>query len=184
MGALAAATACLGGLTSCLPVLSLYFHTRDVSYRAPLSGSQLLDWKNESLFEGKYRFPHIGFKPELAPPTDAAWGNVRSFRTADGSDVVQEFWCPATDSGGNALPAHAVRGVVVLLVGLGDSVEKNGHLAAFLASKGFAVHGMDYPGYGQSQRDALMGRCVLARRGLALTTARARRGLALNNALT
>jgi pimeloyl-ACP methyl ester carboxylesterase len=164
MSIASAATACFGALSACLPMFSLYYRTCDVSYRVPLRGKQLLDFKNESLFEGKYKFPHVGYRPELAPPLDG-WGccpacsrqNVRPFPAGDGKNVLQEFCCDAKDEKGKALPAAKARGVVILLVGLGDSVEKNGHVAAYLASKGFAVHGIDYPGYGQSQRDANMG---------------------------
>ena len=142
---------------SCLPILSLYYHTCDVNYRVPLRGNQLLDFKNESLFQGKYEFPHIGYKPELAPPLEDGWGCCKLFRAADGEMMLEEFFCDAKDQEGKALPPDKARGVVLLLVGLGDSVEKNGHVAAHLASKGFSVHGMDYPGYGHSQRDAATG---------------------------
>ena len=71
--------------------------------------------------------------------------------------MLVEFYCNAKDPKGKALPEEKIRGVVLLLVGLGDSTEKNGHVAAHLASMGFSVHGIDYPGYGQSQRDAAKG---------------------------
>jgi alpha-beta hydrolase superfamily lysophospholipase len=157
---LSAVTSCFGGLATCLPIFSLYYHVCGVSYRAPLSGSQLLDWKNEALFKDKYAFPHLGYKPELAPSIEDGWGvsaTYNLFPASDGKGMIQEFACPAQNGLGRALPKDKIRGIVIVLVGLGDSVEKNGHVARFLASKGYAVHGIDYPGYGRSQRDAKTG---------------------------
>jgi hypothetical protein len=51
------------------------------------------------------------------------------------------------------LPAGPPRGVVYLLHGLFEHVERYTHVGAFLAAAGFAVHGLDHQGHGQSEGD-------------------------------
>eukprot|EP00290_Baffinella_frigidus_P008403 CAMPEP_0180137618 /NCGR_PEP_ID=MMETSP0986-20121125/12342_1 /TAXON_ID=697907 /ORGANISM="non described non described, Strain CCMP2293" /LENGTH=510 /DNA_ID=CAMNT_0022079159 /DNA_START=44 /DNA_END=1576 /DNA_ORIENTATION=+ len=134
---------------SCMVAISaLYYRTCPVPYRINDPRKLTLDFKNQPL--QKYEHAHIGYKPELAPQnTHEGWDGQLLFTASDGKGKIVEFHTAA-----KGVEPHAV---VLLLPGLGDTAHKFGHVASALAARDFAVHGMDYPGWGKSQSDAGSG---------------------------
>jgi len=61
--------------------------------------------------------------------------------TEDGLQLAGEYSIPAAD----------IKGVVILLHGMGEHFGRYGHVAAYLNSIGYAVVGMDHRGHGKSQ---------------------------------
>eukprot|EP00286_Rhodomonas_abbreviata_P000018 CAMPEP_0181288068 /NCGR_PEP_ID=MMETSP1101-20121128/129_1 /TAXON_ID=46948 /ORGANISM="Rhodomonas abbreviata, Strain Caron Lab Isolate" /LENGTH=392 /DNA_ID=CAMNT_0023392153 /DNA_START=61 /DNA_END=1236 /DNA_ORIENTATION=+ len=172
-------------LTAVLATTSYYYHVCDVDYRVELSDSCIPKFQEQKL--EKYKFPHIGWKPDLFPPkTEGAWYETKPFLASDGKTVLQSFSSLPANLGGKRASvrelclrkgwrsdedlkrdlercptldpvAGSPKAVCILLAGLGDSIMRNGHLADILACKGFSAHGFDYPGWGMSQKQAGLG---------------------------
>jgi hypothetical protein len=101
-------------------ISSLYYHTSPLSYRVPLRNDQKVDYLTQPL--SKYAFPHIGFKPELAPSRSrAGWHGRAPFIARDGKTILQEFFSfPYSASSTQQKP----KALCILFPGLGDSVER------------------------------------------------------------
>ena len=158
-------------------ISSIYYQKCPVTYRVPLRKDQRVDYLTQPL--KKYAFPHIGFKPELAPTRSrAGWHGRAPFIARDGKTILQEYFSFPYNAN-SQVPFTPLKpsALCIIFPGLGDSVERVAVFADELARycrnlfyslfmeddtlwpsrAGFAVHGMDYPGFGRSQRDSRSG---------------------------
>jgi alpha-beta hydrolase superfamily lysophospholipase len=68
-----------------------------------------------------------------------------SYRSADGTQLAGYRWAARND--------QPVRGVVVLVHGMGEHLRRYDHVAEALTSQGFVVYGHDHRGHGASLAD-------------------------------
>ena len=103
---------------------SIYFHSSPISYRIPLRKDQKVDYLKQPL--KKYAFPHIGFKPELAPTRSrAGWHGRAPFIAKDGKTILQEFFSfPYSAARQGPFIPDKPKALVIMFPGLGDSVER------------------------------------------------------------
>ena len=82
----------------------------------------------------------------LSPAGSLAGGvSPRYFRSpSSGLFVHYRTWSPSVKP----------RGVVYILHGIFEHIERYSHVAEFWARKGFVVHGLDHQGHGASEGDA------------------------------
>ena len=73
----------------------------------------------------------------------------RTIRTRDGLDLRRRDW-----------PSDGARGTIVIVHGLGEHIDRYGHVAAALNGRGWDVVGYDHRGHGRSPGDR--GRLVAA----------------------
>mmetsp|Transcript_16827 Transcript_16827/g.40339 ORF Transcript_16827/g.40339 Transcript_16827/m.40339 type:complete len:408 (-) Transcript_16827:266-1489(-) len=173
-----------GVLSTMLACSSFYYHVCDVDYRIDVDESCIPKFQEQNL--DKYKFSHIGWKPDLFPPKrEAGWYETGPYIAKDGKTILQQFSSVPEELGGvrrsvrekclstkrtsaevklllEAFPdvkpvSGSPKAVCILLAGLGDSVLRSAGLADTLACRGFAAHGFDYPGFGMSQQQAGLG---------------------------
>jgi len=135
-----------------LSSMSYHYHRVPLHYRLP-TRPDAINYPTQTNLN-KYQFPHIGYSPDQAPAMERTGWKLRGvLPDSQGFSMLQQFHTPAQ----NLAEDESPRAICILLAGLGDTVEKFHHLADLLACKGFAVHGMDYPGWGFSQRQSRKG---------------------------
>ena len=66
----------------------------------------------------------------------------RTIRTRDGLELRRRDW-----------PSDGARGTIVIVHGLGEHIDRYGHVAAALNARGWGVVGYDHRGHGQSPGD-------------------------------
>ncbi len=75
---------------------------------------------------------------------------------------TREFYFPSSDGSHQCfakewIPAGSIRGVVQLVHGVAEYVERYDRLAQFLTSHGFVVTGADHLGHGKTATDGKYG---------------------------
>ena len=77
-------------LATLITAMSIYYRVCSVSYRIPMRSDQLVDFKTQPLH--KYKYPHIGYRPDLAPPHNLkGWYGRAPFIATNGRTVLQEY---------------------------------------------------------------------------------------------